>query len=181
MNSWNFSSILIVLMIFAPIFLIIYNFNIESDNWSHIRENLLGKYILSTLCIVLGVSILSTIIGVGSAWYVTCHDFSGRKTLEWMLILPMTIPTYIAAYAYYDILELLNPIFNWFRINIGINETILVESFLIYLIVIILFSFVLYPYVYLSVRASLLISGNRLIESAITLGLPYYQLVTKEP
>ena len=117
MNSWNFLSILIALMIFLPIFLIIYNFNIESDNWVHIRENLLGKYIFSTLCIVLGVSVLSTIIGVGSAWYVTCHNFRGRKTLEWILILPMTIPTYIAAYAYYDILELLNPIFIWFRIN----------------------------------------------------------------
>ena len=100
--------------IFLPIFLIIYNFSIESDNWVHIRENLLGKYIFSTICIVLGVSALSTIIGVGSAWYVTCHDFRGRKTLEWILILPMTIPTYIAAYAYYDILELLNPLFNWF-------------------------------------------------------------------
>ena len=65
MNSWNFLSILIALMIFLPIFLIIYNFNIESDNWVHIRENLLGKYIFSTLCIVLGVSVLSTIIGVG--------------------------------------------------------------------------------------------------------------------
>ena len=91
----------------------------------------------------------------------------------------MTIPTYIAAYAYYDILELLNPFFNWFRINIGIKETMMVESFLIYLIVIILFSFVLYPYVYLSVRASLLISGNRLIESAITLGIPSSKIFKK--
>ena len=179
MNSWNFLSILIALMIFLPIFLIIYNFNIDSENWVHIRENLLGKYIFSTLCIVLGVSVLSTIIGVGSAWYVTCHDFRGRKTLEWILILPMTIPTYIAAYAYYDILEMLNPFFNWFRVNIGIKETMMVESFLIYLIVIILFSFVLYPYVYLSFRASLLISGNRLIESATTLGLPSNKIFKK--
>ena len=179
MNSWNFLSILISLIIFLPIFLILYNFNIESDNWVHIKENLLEKYIFSTFYIVVGVSILSTIIGVGSAWYVTCHDFSGRKILEWILILPMTIPTYIAAYAYYDILELLNPLFNWFRINIGIKETMIVESFSIYLIVIILFSFVLYPYVYLSVRASLLLSGNRLIESAVTLGLPAHKIFKK--
>ena len=171
MNSWNLLSMVISLVIFLPIFLIIYNFNIESENWLHIRQNLLMKYIHSTLYLVFGVGILSAVIGVGSAWYVTCHEFHGRKYLEWILILPMTIPTYIAAYSYYDIVELLNPFFNWCRNNIGIKETIAIEDFLIHLIVIILFSFVLYPYVYLSVRASLLISGNRLIESANTLGV----------
>ena len=122
-------------------FLILYNFNINSENWVHIKNNLLGKYIFSTAYIILGVGLLSSIIGVGSAWFVTCHDFIGRKTLEWILILPLTIPTYIAAYAYYDALELLNPVFNWGRSHIGIKETMMLENFVIYLIVIILFSF----------------------------------------
>ena len=179
MNSWTFLSLFISLLIFLPIFLIIYNFNIESNNWLHIRQNLLMKYIYSTLYLVFGVGILSTIIGVGSAWFVTCHEFYGRKYLEWILILPMTIPTYIAAYSYYDIVELCNPFFNWCRNNIGVKETITIENFLIHLIVIILFSFVLYPYVYLSVRASLLISGNRFIESANTLGIPSNKIFKK--
>ena len=157
MNGWNFISIIISLLIFIPIFLIIYNYNFHSDNWYHIKENLLFKYLSSTVYLVLGVCTLSTIIGVGCAWFVTCHNFYGRKYMEWILILPMTIPTYIAAYSYYDILEILNPVFNWTRKNIGIKETSMIENFLIYLIVIALFSFVLYPYIYLSVRASLLI------------------------
>jgi len=171
MNSWNFISIIISLLIFMPIFLIIYNHNFHSENWIHIKENLLFKYIASTLYLVLGVCTLSTIIGVGCAWFVTCHNFYGRKYLEWILILPMTIPTYIAAYSYYDILEILTPFFNWTRKNIGTKETIMVENILIYLIVIALFSFVLYPYVYLSARASLLIQGSRLIEAANMLGI----------
>ena len=179
MNSWNFLSLLVSLIIFLPIFLIICNFNIESENWLHIRQNLLVKYIHSTLFLVFGVGILSSVIGVGSAWFVTCHEFYGRKYLEWILILPMTIPTYIAAYSYYDIVELLNPFFSWCRNNIGIKETIIIEDSLIHLIVIVLFSFVLYPYVYLSVRASLLISGNRLIESANTLGVPSNKIFKK--
>ena len=179
MNSWNIISILVLITIFTPIFLILYNFNISSDNWVHIKSNLLRKYIFSTVYIILGVGFLSSIIGVGSAWFVTCHDFYGRKTLEWILILPLTIPTYIAAYAYYDALELLNPVFNWSRSHIGIKETMLLENSAIYLIVIILFSFVLYPYIYLSVRASLLISGNRLVESAATLGLPSKKVFSK--
>ena len=170
MNSWNFISIIISLFIFMPIFMIIYNYNFQTDNWFHIKENLLFTYLSSTVYLVLGVSIVSTIIGVGCAWFVTCHNFYGRKYLEWILILPMTIPTYIAAYSYYDILEILNPFFNWTRKNIGIKETIMIENILIYLIVIALFSFVLYPYIYLSARASLLIQGSRLIEAANMLG-----------
>ena len=45
MNSWNIISILVLITIFTPIFLILYNFNINSENWVHIKNNLLGKYI----------------------------------------------------------------------------------------------------------------------------------------
>ncbi len=178
-NTWNFLSILAFLFIFLPIFLIIYNFNIESENWSHIKENLLFGYVSSTLYLVIGVGLMSTAIGVGCAWFVTCYDFYGRKYIEWILILPMTIPTYIAAYSYYDILEIFNPFFNWSRNNLGLEKTIFVENTLIYLIVIFLFSFVLYPYVYLSSKASLLVQGSRAIEAANTLGIPTNKLLWK--
>ena len=111
MNVWNFISIIICFIIFIPIFLIIYNINIDSENWIHIKENLVFRYISSTFYLVMGVGLLSTLIGVGCAWFVTCHNFYGRKFMEWILILPLTIPTYIVAYSYYDILETLNPIF----------------------------------------------------------------------
>lgn len=178
-NIWSFLSILVSLFIFIPILLIITNFNIESENWTHIKENLLTSYICSTLYLILGVGIISTIIGVGCAWFVTCYNFYGRKYIEWILILPMTIPTYIAAYSYYDILEIFNPLFIWSRNIIGLQQTILFESILIYIIVIILFSFVLYPYVYLATKASLLIQGSRIIEAANTLGISTNKLLLK--
>ena len=122
-NIWSFLSILVSLIIFIPILLIITNFNIESENWIHIKENLLTSYICSTLYLILGVGIISTIIGVGCAWFVTCYNFYGRKYIEWILILPMTIPTYIAAYSYYDILEIFNPLFIWSRNILGLQQT----------------------------------------------------------
>ena len=179
MNSWNFISIVTSLLIFLPIFLILTNFNIQSENWLHIKEHLLYRYVSSTLYLVIGVGIISTIIGVGCAWFATCYDFRGRKYIEWILILPMTIPTYIAAYSYYDVLEILNPFFNWSRKNIGVKETMMIENILIYIIVIVLFSFVLYPYIYLSVRASLLIQGSRLIEAAKMLGISTEKIFRK--
>ena len=143
-NAWNTLSILVCLLVFLPIFLIILNVTSESENWLHINENLLFNYIFSTLYLVIGVGIISTVIGVGCAWFVTYYNFSGRKYIEWLLILPMTIPTYIAAYSYYDILEIFSPFLIWCRKNIGLEETIMIENILIYFLVIILFSFVLY-------------------------------------
>ena len=178
-NVWNTLSILVSLIIFSPILLIILNITGESNNWLHIKENLLFNYVFSTLYLVIGVGIISTVIGVGCAWFVTYYNFSGRKYIEWLLILPMTIPTYIAAYSYYDILEIFNPFFNWCRDNIGLEETIMIENILIYFIVIMLFSFDLYPYVYLSSKASLTIQGSRAIEAANTLGIPTNQLLWK--
>ena len=42
-----------------------------------------------------------------------------------------------------------------------------------------LFSFVLYPYIYLSTRASLILQGKRVIEAANTLGVPTNKLLRK--
>ena len=178
-NSWNFFSIIASLIIFIPIIIIITNFNAEAENWSHIKENLLFSYISSTLLLVIGVGLTSTIIGVGCAWYVSCYEFYGRKFIEWILILPMTIPTYIAAFSYYDTIENFNSFFLWCRNNIGLDLTMRIENTIVYLVVIILFSFVLYPYVFLSVRASLMIQGSRVIEAANTLGLPTNILLKK--
>jgi len=178
-NSWDFLSIVTSLIIFIPIFIIITNFNAESENWSHIKENLLFDYISSTLFLVLGVGLTSTIIGVGCAWFVSCYEFYGRKFIEWILILPMTIPTYVAAFSYYDIIENFNSFFIWCRNHIGLNQTMNIENIIVHLVVIILFSFVLYPYVFLSVRASLMIQGRRTIEAANTLGIPTNKLLRK--
>ncbi len=178
-NAWNILSIGACLIFFLPIFLTFSNFNAISENWSHIREHLLFSYFFSTLYLVLGVGIISTVIGVGCAWFVSAYNFTGRKYIEWILILPMTIPTYIAAYSYYDILEILNPIFIWSRNNVGLDSTIVIENFLVHVIVILLFSFVLYPYIYLSSRASLLIQGSRAIEAATILGVPPNRLLQK--
>ena len=178
-NIWNSVSILASICISLPVIFIISNFYIESENWLHIKSNLLSGYIYTTLYLVFGVGIISALIGVGCAWFVTCYNFYGRKYIEWILILPMTVPTYIAAYSYYDILETFNPFFNWSRNYFGLEKTMMIENSLIYLIVIVLFSFVLYPYIYLSTKASLLLQGNKIVEAANTLGIPTNKILRK--
>ena len=127
---------------------------------------------------MIGVGIVSTIIGVGCAWFVSAYNFTGRKYVEVILILPLTIPTYIASYAYYDILEVLNPIFIWTKNTVGLEGAVFIENIFVHMVVIFL-SFVLYPYIYLSSRASLLVQGSKAIEAANILGVSSDRLLQK--
>ena len=170
LNGWTFVSFIIGLFIIIPIAFVAIQFNNSSENWHHIQENVLYKYIYSTLILVLGTGVLSVFFGVITAWIISFYEFPGRKLLEWGLILPLTIPTYIAAYSYYDVLETFTPLMLWIRNNISFSAMNLFNDFMVYFVTIIVLSSVLFPYVYLSTRASFLMQGNKLIESAKILG-----------
>lgn len=169
-NTWTFISIIICFFIIIPISTIGFQFDNHSENWNHIKSTVLNKYIFSTTILVIGTSFCSAIIGVSCAFFVSFCRFPGRKFFEWALILPLTIPTYIAAYSYYDILELFNPMMLLIRDNLGVQAMNLTNDILVYLCIIFILTFVLFPYIYLSTRASFLSQGNKLIEAAKTLG-----------
>ena len=163
-------SLFICILIFTPIALVALQFNNNTENWDHIQQTVLTTYIFSTLILVLSTAILSTLIGVTCAWLVACCEFPGRKFFEWTLILPLTIPTYIAAYSYYDLLEMFTPMMIWIRSNFSPESMIYFNDIMVYLVTSLVMTSVLFPYVYLSTRASFLMQGNQLIEAAKTLG-----------
>ncbi len=45
------------------------------------------------------------LIGTGTAWLVTMYRFPGRRYFQWLLLLPLAIPTYIIAYSYLELLD----------------------------------------------------------------------------
>ena len=99
---------------------------------------------------MLGVGILSIIIGVSCAWIVAKYKFFLSQFIEWGLLLPAAIPAYIVAYCYTDFLEYggiiqttLREIFNWQ----SSKEYFFPEIRSMTGAVLIL-SFALYPYVY---------------------------------
>ena len=59
---------------------------------------------------LLGVAVLTAATGTGAAWLVTTFDFPGRRTMLWLLPLPLAIPTYISAYVYSDLLDVGGPV-----------------------------------------------------------------------
>jgi iron(III) transport system permease protein len=169
-NGWTVVSLLVGLFIFFPIGEILLSINSQSSNWSHLKETVLFTYFLNSFILVFGTAFISLIFGVSSAWLISNYQFKYGKILEWALVLPLAIPTYIAAYAYFDILELFNPILVWVRNSINIEAMQLLNDSLVYFVTILVMSSVLYPYIYLLARSAFLKQGKQLRDAAKTLG-----------
>jgi len=141
--------------------------------WSHLLVNVLPHATVQTLILMGGVGVLVATIGTLTAWIVTAFDFPGRRVLEWALLLPLAVPTYILAYAYLDLLHPIGPVQTLIRDVLGYTSP---RQFRLPDIrsmpgAIILLSLVLYPYVYLPTRAMFMTQAVNLMEVARTLGL----------
>lgn len=144
----------------------------NSEIWQHLIRYVIPPTLVETSVLLLGVGVLTILIGTGSAWIVTAYQFRGRAFLDWALLLPLAVPTYIIAYSYIDILHPIGPVQSLFREGLGLD----MQQFWFTNIRsvwggIFLLSFVLYPYVYLSTRAMFLMQSASLIEVARSLGL----------
>ncbi len=142
------------------------------DTWSHLVHTVLGDYIRSTLILCLGVAVGTASIGVGAAWMVTRFDFPGRGALEWALVLPLAVPAYVMAYTYTDLLQYVGPVqtalreaFGWRRADYWFPDVRSLGG------AVLLFSLVLYPYVYLLARTAFLERGAGMLEVGRMLGL----------
>ncbi|MCW5695432.1 MAG: iron ABC transporter permease [Bauldia sp.] len=141
--------------------------------WSHIIANVLPEATRNTLVLLVGTGVIATAIGVAAAWLVTAYDFPGRRVLEWALLLPLAVPTYIMAYAYLDIMHPLGPVQGVLRDILGYSSP---REFRLPDIramwgCILVFGFALYPYVYLTTRAMFLTQAANLVEVSRTLGV----------
>ena len=144
--------------------------------WTHLAATVLPDYITTTLWLCAGVGIGVTLLGVGAAWLVTRHQFPGRAAFEWALVLPLAVPAYVMAYTYTDLLQYVGPVqaalreaFGWRRADYWFPEVRSTGG------AVLLFSLVLYPYVYLMARTAFLERGGATIEVARSLGLTPWQ------
>ena len=171
---WQFTSLLISCLIFFPIItLFILGFNTEDSQkiWAHLSQTVLSDYVINSLILAIGVSVVSLFIGVGSAWLLSRYQFIGSNFLSWALLLPLAMPTYIIAYSYTGLFDIAGPIQSSIRENFDLSygqywfPEIRSLGGAIFVI-----SFVLYPYVYLLARASFLEQSHRLTDVARLMG-----------
>ena len=180
-SIWHALPVFTLLFFLSPILIILSSvFADYSENWSHIYEYVLADYILNSLFLVSGVSILVMIIGSLTAWLVTNYQFFGKRFFEWGLILPLAIPPYILAYTFTGLFdsygtmnEIARPLF-----NLQQNEMLFPNIRNIYGAIIV-FSFTLYPYVYLICRTAFLNQSRSMFEVGRTLGLSQVSIFLK--
>ncbi len=170
LNIWTITTFLLGLFIFLPMAEILWSFTSPSSNWTHLKETVLFSYLSNSLILITGTVLFSLFFGISCAWIISAYNFRFRNIFEWILVLPLAIPTYISAYAYFDILELFNPLLVWIRTNINFETMQSVNNFLVYLVTILVMASVLYPYIYLLARASFIRQGKQLSDAARTLG-----------
>lgn len=149
-----------------------------SETWAHLADTVLPRYIFNSIILVLGVGILVTVIGVGTAWLVTLYRFPGRNLMEWALILPLSVPAYVMAYTYTDFLQASGPLQSALRDLTGWGP----QDYWFPEIrslggAIAMLGLVLYPYVYLLSRAAFLEQSICALEVGRTLGCTPFSLL----
>jgi iron(III) transport system permease protein len=100
------------------------------------------------------------------------YRFPGRGLFDWLLILPLALPTYITAYCYGEFLDFTGPVQSALRDLGGFRnyQDYWFPSIRSLGGAIFIFSCVLYPYVYLTARASFALQSIHVLEVARTLG-----------
>ena len=172
-DPWRVGAFAVAAMTLLPVITILLLAFFPSENiWPHLISTTLPKYIGNTLLLLGGVGVSVLITGVATAYLVTACEFPLRKSLEWLLLLPLAMPAYVIAYLYTDLLEFAGPVqialralFDW-RLagDYRFPEIRSMGG------AIMLMGLVLYPYVYLMARASFLEQSGYLSDVSRLMG-----------
>jgi len=171
--GWSVAALIISLIALAPVIAVgVLALKSSGDTWPHLVANVLPGALRRTLGLMAGVGLLTLAIGTGTAWLVTMYRFPGRSLFEWLLLLPLAIPTYIIAFCYLELFDYsgvlqtsLRSLFGWRNAQDYWFPDIRSLGGAIFVM-----SAVLYPYVYITARASFLAQSVCVLEVSRTLG-----------
>ncbi|MDJ0613708.1 MAG: iron ABC transporter permease [Rhizobiaceae bacterium] len=185
-NSGNRAGFLVpgafslALLLCLPIFvLFLLAFDGDLESFTHIARTVLPSAGATTVLLMLGVGLFTAILGTSTAWLVTFHDFPLRNTVQWALMLPLAVPTYISAYAFVEFFSFTGPLQETVRLLGGYKSTREYWFPEIRSIpgAIFILSIVLYPYVYLSVKTLFALQGANIHDIARSLGASKFKVL----
>jgi len=144
----------------------------SGESWQHLLNYVLPRSLWDTAILLLLVAFGTTILGAGCAWITSAYEFPGRRFFRWALVLPLAVPTYIAAYTHVEFFDYSGPIQGTLRSLFGFTtskdywfpdiRTLGGAGFI--------FSLVLYPYVFLTSRLVFSMQGASALDVARSLG-----------
>ncbi len=174
-------SIIIILLLLSPVIsVIISSFHNTYDLWIHLINTRLKHYLYNTFMLMFGVCLTTFLIGVSLAWMVCRYNFYLKSLIEWALLLPLALPSYIVAYCYTDFFEysgivqtILRDLFNFSSPSEYYFPEIRSLGGAVFVI-----SFVLYPYVYLITKVAFKSTPASLVEFAEISGKNIFYFVS---
>ena len=100
------SALAIVILAAVPLwFVILQSSELGVDKWQQLWTNRLPELLWNTLSLAILVAIACFVLGVSAAWWIARFNFPGRRYAVWLMVLPLTIPTYVFAHIYTTLFE----------------------------------------------------------------------------
>lgn len=170
--GWTAAALLLVALLSIPLLVVAAGaLRPAGDAWGHIVRTLLPEYLANTAVLAAAAGSLALVLGTGAAWLVAMCDFPLRRHFRWLLVMPLAVPPYMAAYVYAGMLDVAGPVQRAIRAWVpGAQDAYFAWHVMRIETVALIFGFVLYPYVFLLTRALFEQRTGRVLEAARTLG-----------
>jgi iron(III) transport system permease protein len=168
-SAWTGSAIVTAVLVVVPVAMLATSLlHPNGEVWRRQWETRLPGEIFDTVVLLLGVGVGTVVLGAGLAWLVTAYRFPGVRVLAWMLILPLAMPGYILGFLTLSVIGFTGPIQgqwrDWFGQDAWFPDVQSLGG------AIVVFTLVLYPYVYVMTRAALRDQAAGAYHAARTLG-----------
>ena len=177
-NFWSLSSFVISFIVIIPILTVSVSFFEETSNYYQIlKDTFLLEYIFNSAVLLIGVLILTFLMGTGSAYLVSFFNFPGSNFFKWTLILSFAVPPYIYAYSLTAFFENYGTAYTILKNIFGdANYNSHIPKFDGMVGAILSISFSLFAYVYILTRASFLYQSQNLIDLGRNLGFSKFKV-----
>lgn len=105
-GSLGMFALLVVAIAVIPLSYLVYSgWQLSAAQWLGLWSSRLPGLLWNTLSLAVLVATGSLVLGVSSAWIIARRDFIGRRLAVWLMVLPLTIPTYVFAHIYTTLLD----------------------------------------------------------------------------
>jgi iron(III) transport system permease protein len=172
------SALAVVLFAAVPLwFVISKSSELGLQQWQLLWTSRLPDLLWNTLSLAILVAISCFILGVSAAWWIARFDFPGRRYAVWLMVLPLTIPTYVFAHIYTTLFES----DGWIgRVWISIfGDSIAIPDIYNIFGVTLILSLAGFSYVFLMAHSALSVSTQTMEEAARIQGASKWQVFTR--
>ena len=152
--GWPLSAIVVAALVVAPIaFLATSVLDPNLDVWRQQWDTRLPGQLIDTAVLLAGVGLGTLLLGGALAWLTSAYRFPGSRLFGWLLIAPLAMPGYVLGFVTLSVVGFSGPVQGWWRATFGEGAWFPQVRSMGGAVVV--FTLVLYPYVFLLARAAL--------------------------